>query len=317
MTISLLAASGILPRARLSRAEMAKLNLPVPGGVEARAVAARDEDAVTLAVEAARGIEAVRPDLLLFATSVPGERPAAPILVEALGLPGFTPTAEFSGPRAGTSAFLVAAHAAASVERVLVLVADAPRAPTGSEMDGGLGAGSAALLVGPGTGVVLECAVSISDESVPGRVVEEGVLRETAIPPVPRAELEALVGGSVRGLLDQQRLKPASLSRVFLQAPDPRAARRLGKTLGFTDAQMVGLAAQIGDAGCAAPLLGLFRALEEAKSGDRVLTASYAPGGGSDSLLFRVESPPKVPLLSLGKTRPIDAPTYLRWRGVI
>ncbi len=315
--MAILAASGVLPRARLSRTEMARFNLPAPPGVESRAVAARDEDPVTLAVEAAGKIDAGKPDLLLFATSVPGERPAAPILVEALGLPAHTPTAELSGPRAGTSALLVAARAA---ERVLVLVADAPRGPPGSEADGGFGAGCAALLAGPGAGIAaLEGALSLSEESVPSRVVEVGTVRETSIPPVPRAELEALVGGSVRGLLERQRVKPADLARVFLQAPDPRAAQRLGKGLGFSGAQMepIGLAGQVGDAGCAAPLLGLLRALEGSRKGDRLLAASYAPGGGSDALLVRVENPPNAPLLDLAQTRAIDAPSYLRWRGVL
>lgn len=319
MAVSILAASGVLPRARLSRAEMVKLNLPVPGGVEARAVAARDEDAVTLAVEAAQRLDLGGP-ALHFATSLPGERPATPILVEALGLPDRTPTAEFSGPRAGTSALFNALLGAITGMGTLLLAADTPRATPGSETDGGLGAGGTALLLGSSPGLAsLEHAASLSRETVPSRVVEGGLLRETSIPPIPRAELDELVGGSVRALLEMSRLKPADISRVFLQAQDPRAAQRLGKGLGFTDAQMgpLGLAAQIGDAGCAGPLLGLLKALEGSRNGDWLVTASYAPGGGSDALLFRVENPPKGPLVDVARTRSIDAPTYLRWRGVI
>jgi 3-hydroxy-3-methylglutaryl CoA synthase len=318
--VSILAAAGALPRARLSRAEMAKVGLPAPGGVESRAVAARDEDAVTLAVEAALRLDAGAPDLLLFATSLPGERPATPLLVEALGLPEGTRSAELSGPRAGTSALLLASLAAGRAERALLLAADAPLAAPGSETDGGLGAGGAALLLGPGGGLArLEGSSCRTEETVPSRVSDGGVVRETSIPPVPRAELEGLVGGSVRALLEAGKLKPADVSRVFLQAPDPKAAQRLGRGLGFTDAQMgaLGLAAEIGDAGCAAPLLGLLKGLEGSRTGDRLVAASYAPGGGSDALLFRVEAPPKGPLLDAGRTRPIDGPTYLRWRGVI
>lgn len=318
--VSVLAAAGAVPRARLARSEMARLGFPVPGGVESRAVAARDEDPVTLAVEAAQRIDRGAPDLLFFATSVPGERPAGPILVEALGLPESTPAVEVSGPRAGTSALLAAARAVASGGRALVAAADLPRAPPGSETDGGLGAGGAALLLGPGSGVALfEGSASVSRESVPSRIVEEGLLRETAIPPIPRAELGELAGASVRALLKEKKVEATEVGRVFLQAPDPRAARRLGKSIGFTEAQMepVGLAGQIGDAGCAAPLLGLLRALEGAKASDRLLVASYAPGGGSDALLFRVHTPPQGTLLDPGRSRAIDAPTYLRWRGVI
>ena len=97
--------SGYLPMLRLDRASAAKaLRFLGLGGRNAgyRSTAGWDEDALTLAAEAARNVLGnTKPDRVCFAsTSAPFfERGHAPLLVDALALPSQTRTIDVAGSR--------------------------------------------------------------------------------------------------------------------------------------------------------------------------------------------------------------------------
>ena len=260
------------------------------------AVANYDEDALTLATDAAMACLGDPPstvDGVYFASvSAPyGEKQMASVLATVCDLPRALFTADFAGStRAGVSAALAALRAvqAGAAHQVLLAAADVRVAAPESELEGVLGDAAAALTVGD-RDVIAELvdAASIADEFTHfwrtdaqrtvqvagGRFANEfGYGRD--------------LGAAIRTLLERQQLEPKAIQHLALASPDARASVDLAKSLGFDPKTLVaGLHAEIGSTGSAEPLLLLARALDGAKPGDLILVGGY--GEGADALLFR------------------------------
>lgn len=261
------------------------------------AVANYDEDALTLAIDAALSCIGEPPaavgGVYLATTSAPyAEKQLASVLATACDLPRNIFTADFAGStRCGVSALLAALHAvrAGAAPSVLVAAADVRLADPESELEGVLGDGAAALTVGE-QDVIAEFvdAASVAEEFTytwrtdAQRTVQVAGGRFSNVYGYGRD-----VGAAIRALLERQRLEPKAIDRLALYSPDPRAAADLAKSLGFDPkAQLVeSLQSDIGCTGAAEPLLLLARALDEAQPGQRILVAGY--GEGADALLFR------------------------------
>lgn len=121
-----------------------------------RTVAAGDEDAVTLGVEAARRVLAStgsqQPGAIVFATSSPPVLglSLARLVSAALDLPPETAVMDVSGAaRSGSAALLAASHM--DVPLVLVVFADLGRAAPNTSVDLSLADVAAAMLVAPGS----------------------------------------------------------------------------------------------------------------------------------------------------------------------
>ena len=71
-----------------------------------------------------------------------------------------------------------------------------------------------------------------------------------------------------------------TFAHVALNSPNGRQLRALAKKLGFDEKTQVQdvLHAGVGDTGCAMSLMSLVAALERAKSGEKILLASYGNG---------------------------------------
>jgi 3-hydroxy-3-methylglutaryl CoA synthase len=260
------------------------------------AVANYDEDALTLACEAAASCLGSAPPALAgvhFASTSPpyGEKQCAALLATVCDLPRAIFTADFAGStRCGVSALLAAARAAqAGAGDVLVAAADVRVAAPESELEGALGDAAAAFVIGS-EGVVAELldSASISEEftylwrTEATRAVQVAGGRFGNAYGYERDLIPA-----IRALLERQRLEPAAVTQLALGAPDARAAADLAKAAGFQSSQLVeALTTDIGCCGSAeAPLL-LARALDTAKPGDLVLVGAF--GEGADALLLRV-----------------------------
>ncbi|MFQ5665497.1 MAG: zinc ribbon domain-containing protein [Candidatus Binatia bacterium] len=296
--VGITAYSAYVPRYRLDR----RLIAHAWGGKQPAgeiAVANYDEDALTMAADAALGclgdgnVPAL--DGLYFAsTSAPyWEKQISSVIATVCDLPRRTQTADFSGSvRAGMSALLAAANAvqAGRLNDVLVSVADTRLAAPESEMEGLLGDAAAAVRIGR-DGVLAEIVQTafVSEEfthlwrtdgerflqAFPGKFSNTfGYARD--------------LGEAIRALLSAQRLQPEAIARLALYAPDTRAARDLVKQLGFDPVRQLvpPTVTSIGSAGVADPLLAVGAALDEAAPGDWIIAGGY--GEGADAALLRV-----------------------------
>src|SRR5579883_1359937 len=315
--LGILRAGVHVPRLRLARARIAEaMSWTRPDAERApsgtRAIANWDEDALTLAVEAARGclgqagagsasgssparagaaVEA--PARIVFSsTTAPfADRDNAVLIATALDLPEATRTSNVGSTQRAATGALVAELESGARLRSLVVASDLRLARPGSAQDMSYGDAAAALLVGPaGTGSLASilAAHSIADDFVDhyrmsgqrfDYALEERWIRDEG--------LSTLVPRAVAALLDGAGVRPADIRHLALPLPE-HTARRVDALCGLEKARRdTRVAEHCGDAGAAAPLLALIAALEHAQRGEHVLLLGI--GQGVDALLLRVE----------------------------
>lgn len=322
-----------LPRLRLERRLIeAAWGTKQPAGDIA--VASYDEDALTLAIEAAAGCAGdggTEIDAAYFAsTSAPyREKQMAALMATACDFRRDIFTADFTGSaRAGLAGVLAAWRAvqAGAAHDVLVAAAELRVAQPGSELEGVLGDGAA--------------AVTLSDHDVIAEIVDAASVSEeftyvwrTDRSPTVRAQGGKFsktygygrdLGAAIRKVLERHNSKAADVGRLALYSPDARAAADLAKSLGFDPKKQLvePLTPAVGCTGCAEPLLLLARALDQAAPGELILVGGY--GEGADVILLRTtdriaEARAAVPL-----QRWIDAKAllpsyekYLKYRRIL
>jgi hydroxymethylglutaryl-CoA synthase len=284
------AVSGYLPLLRLDRASAAKaLRFSGLGGRGNGhlAVASWDEDALTLAVEAARLVQgsAVPIRICFASTSAPFfERSHAPLLLEALALPASTRTIDVAGNRrCAVSALLDALLGSGDT---LIAAGENRPAKAGSSFHLAWGDGGSAVMVSDQSGARLIGHASLSHDFVDlyasrehptpygyeERFIKEVATREIVAPTIKAALADAgLAGGDI--------------AHAAVCEPLPGMWRDIGKICGVDAPNYASpLTAAAGDLGAAHPLFALALALDAAKAGDRVLLAGF--GSGCDVLVF-------------------------------
>ncbi len=294
MTRGLAAWGAYVPRARLERAAIAgALQWLQPGKARAKGTRSYchwDEDALTMAVEAARDCLGARPRaadaLTLASTTLPfADRSNAGLLATALTLDERCRTADAGGSlRAGTGALRAALEAA---DTALVVGSDARQARPGSVQEPAYGHGAAAFLVG-GSDLAAEYlggdslaadfvdhyreAGSEFDYAYEERWVRDEGYAKLVPPVIARA-------------LDRAGVPAADVAHFVFPAAHAHG-RRLAQQAGIADgAVREPLADGCGDAGAAHPLLMLAHALEQAAPEQVVLVVGF--GQGVDALVFR------------------------------
>jgi hydroxymethylglutaryl-CoA synthase len=242
------------------------------GGTGQAAVCAPDEDALTLAAEAAgralaaSGLETDIVDGLWWGCTRPpfAEGPSHAVLARAIGLSHGSTGALCSGsPHAGMDALLGAADAVGSgAARVaLVVVSDALVPGLGTAYEARAGAGAAAVvLVGYGGNALLGARVTRThpfldryrgDTETDTRDLYDGRLfREEVFIP------------TLRELGEQ--LTTLDLRSWSLPDPDGRLGGAVAKQLGVGTPASAAVYAELGDTGAAAALLGAIGALDAA-----------------------------------------------------
>lgn len=295
-----------------------------------RAVASYDEDAASLAVEAAR--DAVRGgvtiDTLIFATTSPpyAEKLNAATIQAALDLPESVASFELSATtRAGASALALGLDLAATGRSVLVCASDISLGAPGGVREAQGGDAGVAFVAGSDRDAVARllgkatCTIEILDvwripeERFP-RSWEERFAAETTGPAVVDTAKQALTAAGT---------SPQSLTHVVLDGVNPRTLAQLPRALGIDPAKISdGLTQSIGRCGCAHAGLTLAHVLDRAQPGDRILLISEADG--VEALVFEVTEG----IRSAPKPRPVQRwvdskrndlayPTYLKWRGIL
>jgi 3-hydroxy-3-methylglutaryl CoA synthase len=324
----ILAFGAYLPRGRLQRKAVAAANSWfVPGlrGIAKgeRAAANWDEDAVTMAVEAARDALAdpsapkrgELAQLLLASTTHPfAERHNAAIVASALDLSGTLASADLGGgQRAGTTALGIALRGGGPT---LVAAADARKALVASPQELHYGDGGAALVVGSGEPIARLLATRsetvdfVHQYRMPDRdsdyVWEERWVRDEGY--------LKIVPAAVKALLERHGVAAESVAHFCMPGTLPRIGPTVAKACGLPEASVRSNLAEVcGDTGAAHALLMLAAALEDAKPGEKILVAGF--GEGCDVLLFeatehigRARAGVKAAL-----ARRREEANYLRW----
>ncbi len=311
------------PRLRITAGEFADAwGRFEASGVEEKAVPEADEDALTMAIEAARrALDAADCDgadiaHLAFATTTPpmAEEDMTARLASVLGTPDDAATHTATGStRAGGQALDAALDAGPWGERVGVVVAsDCPRGAPDSEREHAAGAGAGAVvLASDGPGTVLERASHV--EPYPGTRFREAGDDETTglgVTGYDREAFTSALGGAVDGLSS-----PPEVDAAAVQSPDGKLPYRATDALGV-DAGTIAAAetvSALGDTGAASVFLGLAGALEA--DADRVLLAAYGSGAGAN--VFVVETGTVPVEAELGGEAELTYAEYLRRRGTI
>jgi len=286
-----------VPFLKISRAEIAKAwDIPaLPGD---RSVANRDEDSLTMAVEAGLnaliGVDPKEIDLLYFATTTPPylERQCAAIIAAALDLQRHISTADFTATtRAATAALKAAIDAVESgaAKKALVVAADMRPGEPQTAWEQLTGDAAAAVVVGRDAQLVVRGFSSVAGEALgPWRRPQDRFVRSFE----PKVETEygyvRLTVEAAKEALAKTGIGPADLSRVVLYSPDHRSPLEVIGRLGIDRQRLQDpLLFSVGNAGAAHALLVLASALDQAQKGEKILVLNY--GDGADAFVISVE----------------------------
>ena len=294
----ILAYGAYIPIYRLSREAIGKA-WGAHGAPGERSMANFDEDTITIAVEAVldciKGIDPGQIDALFFAstTSPYKEKQCSTLIATAADLRNEITTSDFAGTlRAGTGALKAALAAVKSgaVKNVLVVAADCRLGEPGSLDEQSFGDGAAAFLIGSeGVATFIEDSYSISDEITDvWRTDEDSFVLSWEGRWVMSQGYAKHMRQAISGIMKKNNLAAEDFAKAVLYSPDDRSHLGLARGLGFDGKTQVQdpLLATVGNTGTAHSLMTLVTALEEAKSGDRILLASY--GDGSDAFILKV-----------------------------
>src|SRR5260370_522324 len=235
-----------------------------------RALANHDEDSLTMACEAAlaaltgRDVSRVGACFLASTSAPSAEKSTATLLASVCDLAPDAITADLGGSlRCGTTALRLALDSvrAGSVAEALVAAADVRTVPPGTELEGLLGDGAAAALVGA-DGVVasFEGAHTVSREFT-DVWRNQGGRYLNVLPDMPFVKAHGLdrhLPEAIDGLLAKTGRKKSDVTRLVLGAPDARLHAALVRQLAFAAAvPKETLTTKVGITGPAAGLPGL------------------------------------------------------------
>lgn len=293
-------------------------------GIRRKAVPAADEDALTMACEAARSALGAADlgggsiDWLGFASSNPplAEEDLTARLGAMLALDEAATRQGFAGStRAGTRALWAAADAveAGRAETALVVAADAPRGDPDDEIEHAAGAGAAAFVLGR------EGAAELVDRGeyaapYPGtrfRRSGEEATTGLGVTPYDRQAFRETIGGAVEALGADPEPDAAAI-----QAPDGKLPYRAAGAAGVGTDEIRACATvhDLGDLGAASVPVSIARALADGH--ESVLAVSHGSGAGADALAIEAEDAVPADLMLDGDD-PLTYPEYLRQRGVV
>lgn len=299
MEIGILAYGAYIPRRRLARKSLADANAWFNPALRGQAKGERsmcnwDEDAVTMAVEAARDCltgfarDRIR-TVQLASTSFPFEdRLNSGIVAQALNLgPEISSLDVGSSQRAATAGLAAMLQGTLADGQALFLASEKRRTKAGSTLEMTSGDGAAALLIGAGK--VIARLIGAHSRTVDfvdhyrgqgfayDYVWEERWIRDEGY--------AKIVPATLAGLFGQCAVAPGSISHFCMPCTLGKVAASVAKKAGIPEGAVRDkLHAVCGDTGCAHSLLMLADALAAAKPGERILVVGF--GQGCDALLF-------------------------------
>lgn len=278
-------------------------------GIEEKAVPATDEDAVTIALEAAQ-------DALSRSPVLPGEievlfvgseshpyavNPTSTIVGELLGV-GHNYLAadlQFACKAATTGMEAIAGFLAAGHARYgLAIGADTAQSKPHDAMEYTSGAGGVAFLMSKEHCIAHLLADTSYSSDTPDFWRRDGIRypshagRFTGEP-----AYFAHVMGAAHRLLAMTNKKPEDFDYCVFHMPNGKFPRQVAGRLGFTKEQLAPSLTvdHIGNPYSASAILGLAAVLDVAKPGQKIFMVSYGSGAGSDGFVWQVTSAMKRP----------------------
>ena len=291
--------SAYIPRLRLQRSAVAAAHAwydpsYARKGRGERSICGWDEDAITMGVEAARGLVANGgPEALMFASTTGPfiDRQQAGIIATALSLEGEIRTLDVtSSQRAALGALSQACSSVRGGAREVLLVASENRRAM-ARSPGELAWGDGAVSVSVGADRELLELVGGTVESVDFLDHYRGAGQEFDYDWEERwirdEGLAKIVPAAIARLLEQTGVSADAVAHFVLPTTIGRAAANVARRSGLAGESVVdNLAGQLGETGTAHPLLMALHALEtRVKPGDYMLVCSFA--NGCEALLFR------------------------------
>lgn len=292
-----------IPRYRVKLADIARAWSKDPDeivgsfGIEEKSVPGVDEDAVTIALEAARNALGDYPIEALFVGSEShpyAVNPTSTIVGELLGIGNNYLAADLEfACKAATAGMQAIAGlvTAGQIQNGLVIGTDTAQSKPHDALEYTSAAAGAAYVLGK-KGVIAELVSYTSYSSdTPDFWRRDGIRfpshagRFTGEP----AYFAHVLGSSHR-LFAQVNIKPEHIDYCVFHMPNARFPRDAAKRLGFTPAQLAPSLTvdHIGNPYSASSLLGLAAVLDVAKPGATIFMASYGSGAGSDAFLWKV-----------------------------
>jgi len=273
-------------------------------GIKQKAVEERDEDTVSMAVEASRialkraGVKANELGAILVGSEshVYAVKPTGSIVGDILGIENEYLTADLEfACKAGTTGLIMIAGLieAGVIECGIGIGADVAQSKPGDVLEYTAGAGAAAVVLGSKKYKwmgKLDRINSFNSDTGDfwrrsGQEYPEHSGRFTGEP----GYFKHVVEGTKR-FLSKSKTKIKNYSQVVLHMPNGKFPSQAAKRLGIKDKQLKTgwIVEEIGNPYSASAMLGLVKVMEEGRKGEKILVTSYGSGAGSDSLSFEI-----------------------------
>lgn len=303
--VGIVAYGTYVPGFSVSAEEIVRGQQPESLGVAQKAVADIDEDAATIAAEAAQqalvrlaGFEKIGSLFVGSESHVYAVKPTGTVVAQALGLSEKLSLADLQfACKAGTQALQIGlAYVAGGMnEQALAIGADTAQSRPGDALEYTAAAGGAAFIVGKKTRkipllVKVLASVSVASDTPdfwrrPKQSYPEHASRFTGDP-----SYFSHVFSATHALLAETKLTPRDIAHCVFHTPNAKFPKRAAAKLGFTEKQLTAglIVSQLGNTYAGASLLALAAVLDQAKKGQKILVTSYGSGAGSDSFLLEV-----------------------------
>ncbi len=330
-----------VPRYRLPATEISRI---WRGGlqlepIQEKSVPGKDEDVVTMSVEASRNAlmranidpEEIRAVWVGSESHPYAVKPSSTIVAEALGITPYTLAADFEfACKAGSEAMVAATSLVGSGmgDYALAVGMDTAQGKPGDALEYTAAAGGGAFIIGPAEDslAVIEGVMSYVTDTPDfwrreNQKYPEHGGRFTGQP----AYFKHIIK-SVNGLMEELEKTPEDYDYVVFHQPNTKFPRRVAKELGFSTAQLETglLSPRIGNTYAGSSLIGLTAVLDQAKPGNQVLMASFGSGAGSDAISFKITDrilDRKEKVLTtedyISRRTVIDYAEYIQMRGKI
>jgi hydroxymethylglutaryl-CoA synthase len=335
-----------IPRYRIKVEEIAKVwgtdaeRVKRGLSLEEKSVPGLDEDAATLAVEAARNAvkrSGINPQdigaIYVGSESHPyAVKPTATIVAEAIeATPDLTAADYEFACKAGTAGIQTCMGMVGSdmIKYGMAIGTDTAQGAPGDPLEYTAAAGAAAVIVGKN-----------GDQTIAS--IDDTYSYTTDTPDFWRREMRPYpkhggrftgkpayfkhVLSAAHGLLRKLQLTPKDFAYAVFHQPNGKFPLQVGKELGFTKEQIMPgtLVQKIGNTYSGASMIGLAAVLDQAKPGERILVVSYGSGSGSDAFSIMVKDGveakrdivPKVADYIDSKTY-IDYSTYAKFKQLL
>ncbi len=309
MNVGIVSYGAYIPRYRIKIEEIAKVwgddAKSIVDGlmVFEKSVPDVDEDAITIAVEAARNA-IVRANIdvgKIGAVFVGSEshpyavKPSGTIVAEAIGAgPENLTVADFEfACKAGTAAVQACMGMSGSnmIDLGLAIGSDVSQGAPGDALEYTAAAGGVAYIIGKDNLIaIIEGTFSFTTDTPDfwrreGEPYPQHGERFTGEPAYFKH-----VTSAAKGLMERMGAKPSDYKYAVFHQPNGKFPAKVAKMLGFSKEQIKpGLViSRLGNTYSGSAMMGLAATLDIAKPGDRIFVTSYGSGAGSDAFSLTV-----------------------------